>query len=447
MSRYLQKIIFYFLFSFRISDTFSQHNDTLGIQDTIPLSIEETWEKALIYSKKIQLSRLESDISEVEIKEAQYEKLPELNLAGNIEYATNLQVYENGLLDKPTQHEVIHLLYRLGADAYLNIYNGNKINLTINKQQLLHEIAEEQKDLTISEIKLQASNYYMSLQRSIIYRELMIQDIKNQEKQLVEIQELLANGVVLKSDELRVQLKLSNQKMLLIKIENDIAIASQKLNILIGLPDNQRTNPIEHFNPYTLVLKTYEEYLEEALANSYQYHISEKTVALRKVQLQYVRANTRPKIGFYGDYFLANPQIFLYPYSPSNYTLGIFGIKASLPISQLYINKPKSKIALMNYEKEEIEHHHTEDEIRKQVYEAYLRFKESLIRIDVTKTNVEQATENARIISNNYFNQAALITDLLDANIQLIQSQFEYVSAQLEAQLKYYQLQHIIGNL
>ena len=101
----------------------------------------------------------------------------------------------------------------------------------------------------------------------------------------------------------------------------------------------------------------------------------------------------------------------------------------------------------MHYHKEELEHHHTEDEIRKKVYENFLRFKEALIRIDVTKVNVEQATENARIVDNNYFNQTSLVTDLLDANIQLIQSQFEYESAKLQAQLTYYHLQHIIGIL
>ena len=54
----------------------------------------------------------------------------------------------------------------------------------------------------------------------------MIKDIANQEKQLLEIKALYKNGVILKSDVLRVELKLSNQKMMLIKIKNDIAIAN-----------------------------------------------------------------------------------------------------------------------------------------------------------------------------------------------------------------------------
>ena len=82
-----------------------------------------------------------------------------------------------------------------------------------------------------------------------------------------------------------------------------------------------------------------------------------------------------------GEFYLANPQIFLYPYSPSNYTLGIFGVRASIPLSELFINKPKVSVAKLNLEKEELEHHHTDDKIREQVYENYLRFKDQSYKL------------------------------------------------------------------
>jgi outer membrane protein TolC len=429
----------------KITSLFPQ--DSLIQSDALPLSMEDTWHKASEHSKKIELRHFEEEVSKEEIREAQFERLPEVTIKGHIEYASNLAMYTKGLFEKPEQHEVIHMLYRIGTDIYINIYNGNKLNLTIDKRKFLHEIAEEQKNYTASEIKLQASTYYLHLQRSIIFKELMIKDIANQEKQLVEIRQLLKNGVVLKSDELRVELKLSNQKMMLVQIENDIAIANQKLNILIGLSDNQIILPTEKIKPQTIPLNSYEEYLKEAMEKSYEYHISEKRTEISKIQLQYTRANVRPKVGFYGDLFLANPQIFLFPYSPSNYTLGIFGIKASLPISEFYMNKPKTKIAILELEKEELEHHDTDDKIRQQVYESYLRFKEALINIDVARVNVEQAEENARIIKHNYFNQTVLITDLLDADILVIQTKLEFISSEIEAQKRYYQLQNIIGNL
>lgn len=149
----------------------------------------------------------------------------------------------------------------------------------------------------------------------------------------------------------------------------------------------------------------------------------------------------------YGDFYYANPQIFLYPYNPYWYSLGVTGLKASFPISSLYHNIHKVRAAKLELEKEEEAHKDTEDKVRQQVKEAFLRYKEAIIQIGVSEVNVAQAQENARIIRHTYFNQASLITDLLDADIQVLQTQFELASAKIAAQNKFYLLQHITGVL
>ena len=154
-----------------------------------------------------------------------------------------------------------------------------------------------------------------------------------------------------------------------------------------------------------------------------------------------------PKVGMYGEFYYANPQIFLFPYNPAWYSLGVTGIKVSLPVSALYHNTHKVKAAKLELEKEEVLHHDTEDKVRQQVWEAYLRYKESLVQIQVATDNVAQADENARIIKNNYFKQTALITDLLDADVQLLRTRFELAAARIMAQDKFYLLQNTIGVL
>ena len=445
MARSLRKSLFFSLLLFSIP-IFSQ-NPIQNPGPELPLSMEQLFDKALQNSREIHLSSLEAKASKEEISESKRERFPEIALKGNYEYATNIPVYEDGLFSKPTQHEVIHLLYKVSTEYYFNVYNGNKLNLKISQKEIGSEVAEIQKNLTISEVKLQASIYYLNLQRSRIFKDLIVTDIANQEKQLKEIKSLFEHGTILKSDVLRIELKLSNQKMMLVRIENDIAIANQKLNIILGLPDHQLVNPFEEINPNKVDLQDYEAYLKMAENNAYEYHISEKLVELRKIDLKKVKANVKPKVGLYGEFYLANPQIFLYPYSPSNYTLGIFGVRASLPLSELFINKPKERIAKINLEREEVEHHHVDDKMRQQVFEKFQRFKESLIQIEVAQSDISQSTENARIVKQNYINQSALITNLLDADVQSLQSKFNYASAKIEAQIHYYQLQNVLGTL
>ncbi len=347
---------------------------------------------------------------------------------------------------KPAQHEVIHTLYRLGADFYLNIYNGNKLNLKIKENQTLQKVKEIKKEQAVSDIHYKTATLYLELQKTLIFRDLIKQDIKDQEVQLKEIKSLYKNGVVLKSDVLRIELELSKRKMTLVTIENDILIAMQKLNIILGVPDEQIVIPEAPSSQWD-VNTTYAEYLKLALDHSFDYHVSEQNTELSKIKLKQVKANVSPKIGMYGEFYYANPQIFLYPYNPYWYSLGIVGLKASFSISSLYHNTNKVKAAKLEFEKEEEAHKDTEDKVRQQVKEAYLRYREALEQIKVAETNVTQAKENARIIKNTYFNQTSLITELLDADIQLLQTKFELEAAKIMAQNNYYLLQNITGVL
>jgi outer membrane protein TolC len=414
--------------------------------DTIRISLKDAWQRAEENSRHIKIKIINVDIAEAEVKDTKRERLPEIQIKGSAEQASNIPIYENGIFSKPTQHEVIHTLYRVGTDFYLNIYNGNKLNLKIKENQTLQKIRNIQKDQSISDIHYKTASLYLELQKTLIFRDLIQKDIEDQKTQLKEIQSLYRNGVVLKSDVLRIELELSKRKMTLVTIENDILIATQKLNIILGVPDEQIVIPEAPFNQWN-ENTTYAEYLKLALEHSFDYHVSEQQTELSILKLKQVKANVRPKVGMYGEFYYANPQIFLYPYNPYWYSLGIVGVKASFSISSLYHNTEKVKAAELEFEKEEVAHKDTEDKVRQQVKEAYLRYQEALEQIKVAETNVVQAKENARIIKNTYFNQTSLITELLDADIQLLQTKFELEAAKIMAQNNYYLLQNITGVL
>ncbi|WP_119079514.1 TolC family protein [Chitinophaga alhagiae] len=415
-------------------------------EDTLHLTLQEAWQKAETHSRLVAIKKKAAAITAEEIKDVRMERYPELGLKGTAEKASNIPIYNNGLFSKPSQHEVIHTLYKVGADLYLNIYHGNKLNLKMEEDKTLHQISLIQKDQAVSDIRYKTAALYLDLQRSFIFKSLIIQDIADQEKQLKEIKAFHRNGTVLKSDVLRVELDLSRRNMALVTINNDILIITQQLNIILGEPDERVIFPTSA-NPPHNEHAPYEHYLAEALHHSFPYHISEKHTELSQLRIRQVKANVRPHLGIYGDFYYANPQIFLFPYNPYWYSLGVAGLKATFPLSAIYHNVHKLRAARLEFEKEEEIHKDTEDKVRQQVKAAYLRYREALVQIGVAEVNVTQAEENARIIKNTYFNQTSLITDLLDADIQVLQSRFELAAARITAQNRYYLLQNITGVL
>lgn len=433
-----------FLTGFNVAAQHSQHASTTA--DTLYLTLNDVWEKTNIQSKEVQMQIAESSIQKENVLDAKAERFPTLSVFASVDKATNMPIYSNGLGNKAEQHEVIHTLYNSGASMYFNLYNGNKQNLKIQEAKILDKRASISKLQKQSEMRYKAAQLFLELQKSMIFKEVIVNDIADQEKQLHEVQQFFKNGVILKSDVLRIELELSKRKMSLIQIENDILITNQQLSFYLGINESSIVIPkIE--NSEKVDLESYEDAVAIATANAFKQQISEQNTALTALGIKKVKANVRPTLGVTGNFTFANPQIFLYPYNDSWYTLGLIGLKASFPISSLYHNTHKLRKAKLEHEKEEIAHHHINDQIKQEVKEAYLRYQEALIEIDVNEKNKQFAKENARIIKNTYFNKTALVTDLLDADIQVLRTQFELEASKINAQNKYYLLQLAKGIL
>ena len=85
--------------------------------------------------------------------------------------------------------------------------------------------------------------------------------------------------------------------------------------------------------------------------------------------------------------------------------------------------------------------------IRTGVKAAYLKHQEALDKVKVLEHSLNQANENYRIVNKKYFNQLAILTDLLDANTVQLSAELQLEAARTNVIYTYYQLLNISGNL
>lgn len=412
------------------------------------LTLDEVWSLADSNSKRIQIQQVAVSTTEAGIKAARAERLPELEAGGVLAHIFPLPIFENGLFHTPTQFPVEPKYYKVAADAYLNLSNGGKTEREIKASKKENEIALAKMSLSKQEIHYAAALYFYDVYRNLSYKSLLLQDVKDLEQQLKEINHLYKNGTVLKSDVLRAELRLSRQKMMLTEIQNNQLIASQKLNLLIGAGDDDSLIPeVKDSLNDALVLKQMDQYLSEADVHSYQLDISKKESELQELKLKQLRSNVMPSLGLFAEYAYAYPQIQFYPYSLAPYGNGMAGLKLKIPIAAFYKNKHQVAMQQLRVHQSELADEEERDNIRQEVKTTYIKYRESLQRIDVATENIRQASESYRIVQNTYFNQLSLLTDLLDAETQLLQSRFELTTAKVNARIQYYQLQKAVGTL
>ncbi len=432
---------------FILSGTRSEGQNTA--EDTVHLTLNGAWERANTFSNEIQLKNIDNQIGLEDLKQAKSQWLPHVGASAHYGKLSNIPVFEDGILESPTFIPIHdHSTYEAGVEAEFNLYNGHKNHLAIKKAETKTELLQYIQSESVADIHYKVAELYLSIQRSTAFVKLIKQDVNRNKKRLEQIQQLYDNGVILKSDLLRAQLQLSQQETNLLKMTNNLNIAIQQLNIIMGYDDNHPLKPTDDIAMNLQELKqAYQNYIDIALSTSHYEKMAEAHVKLSELDEKNIKADKLPRISLFGEYSYSFPQIMLYPYADAPYAMGVGGIRISYNISSLYHDRHKENAASLTVDRQKLAKAQTEEKLRTQINTAYKRLNEDLTEIEVAALNIEQAKENDRIINETYFNQLALITDLLEADTQLLKAQFDLINSQISARLHYYQLLRLTGQL
>jgi outer membrane protein TolC len=113
----------------------------------------------------------------------------------------------------------------------------------------------------------------------------------------------------------------------------------------------------------------------------------------------------------------------------------------------LWKNKTKVQLAEIKVNQLQDNQDILNDNIRVQINQAYQTYLVSIKKIEVYQKSVIQATENYRITKNKYDNALATTTELLEADVALLQSKLSVTNAQADSFLAYNRLLNAAGLL
>jgi outer membrane protein TolC len=256
----------------------------------------------------------------------------------------------------------------------------------------------------------------------------------------------VANGQNLKSDLLRTEMQQSNFKVSVFQDNNNIKLISNYLDILIGLPADTLLKP----DLAGVVLPTKEIDLQKSLSEAYQNRVeikqSELGIKLSESSLRLTKSGFMPYVN---ANFILNSQ---YPAQWPNYADNILnywaaGVTLNWDISSFYNLKHRVSGNKLAIEKSNIALEASKDQIDIDVNRAYVKYVESMEIIPTFKKDVELSQSNYKIVKSRYDNDFALISDMVDAEIQLNASKISLINANLDLIIQYYALQFAMGKL
>ena len=386
-------------------------------------------------NRSVIIQQMNKQIANENLQKQKAVRLPDLQMNGDGYLSHKLPLTSPRKSDES-------FLYHFNVESEIDVYTGGRHTQAINRYKNERQLSEEKLKAVTEEIELQAYVLLYDIHRNIKYREFVQSSIRLREKEYERIDQLYKNGLVLKSDLLRSKLYITNLQKDEVAIKNSIDILSDKLCVLLGMDERFAVRPSLNNDLNYKIVESFDALFQYALMHSPELQMHHTNHEHEKIVLKEIRASRLPQLKFYGKYGVGSP------FSTLNYKHqlgGEIGAKVSIPLSAFYKTKHSVRAQQNRIKRQELILTDEEEKLKNALYELYTRYHESLINIDRALEKINLSKESTRILNNSYFNQQALLIDVLESETQSMEASFEWVEAVVDSQKYYWALKKLCG--
>lgn len=409
------------------------------------LTMQQAIDMSLQNSKNLQLSGAKIDEATAVLQEANDSRLPDFKISGSY---LRLNSPHFSLASKSdsggtggSSIKVNQALYGT-ATLSLPLYAGGRIRYGIESARFLQKAtmldAENDKEAIIFNTTKAFINLYKSFEAVVLVKE----NLQSSLSRDTNFSNLEKNGLLARNDLLKSQLQTSNIELSLLDAETNNKLAMVNMNLMIGLPENTELVLDSSFMNIQLDVKSFIDYENLALQNRKDIQALGFRKKASATAIKSARAEGFPTIGLTGGYIAA--------YVPNVVTITNalnIGVGVQYNLASLY--KKNTKLLQAKAKQAEVDANEgiLNDAIRVVINQDYQNYLLNQKKIDVYQKTFEQATENYRITKNKYDNSLVTLTDLLEADVALLQSKLNIRLGKADAVLAYNKLLQSSGSL
>lgn len=412
------------------------------------LSLKDAILRSRISNKAILASKTEEEAVAEDFNDAKASVLPSVGASGSYQRFTKLTLYTDGLFSsKSVPKRPGPDGADLGLSASLNLYSGGRSRSLLQEQAHKSSLAELSTRETSGGISLQVAAQYLDLIRLSAQEKLTLDQVKRAETRLKNINALYKNQKVTRSDVLRAEVMLSNVQLVLEQIRNDLKIAGDKLSILLDLSADTRIQAVDSLGADSLSVAEIGNLVTDAPSTSFSILKFAESQKVQQARIKGIRSGYYPSVSVYSAYGLSYPNTIFYPPVDQAYSIGFVGLKVQYNLSSIYQNKHKVSAAQKRLHQLQLQKEVVSDNALQEARSLGIKYQEASNRIQVIEKQIDQAAVNYKIVSSKYFNQLALLTDLLDADNLYQESRYSLIQAKAVRQLQVYRLKYSSGKL
>lgn len=339
-------------------------------------------------------------------------------------------------------------VFNAGITMTQPIYMGGKINTGYKMSKLGEQMAKTNVRLSESEVIYNTDQAYILCIRAKelggvarSYRDLLHELQKN-------VQAAVKHGMKTHNDEMKVQVKLNEVELNILRADNAYRLAQMNLAQVCGIPLTTQIE-VAADGIYTIEDLSADEVSEDGLANLSnrpEHELLADKTEMARLKIKMARSEFLPKLVFAASGNYTNGIKFMNKTLINEFS-GTFGIGLKVPIYHFGEGRNKIRSAKSSYTIAKLEEEDLNDKMQLEVMQARNMLVESISEINVTKRSVEQSDRNVKMSRQMYEVGTEPLSELLEAQAMWQQASASEVEARCHYLLNYTKFLKTIGEL
>ncbi len=411
------------------------------------LTPEECVRRAVDSSRALHGLRARTHALEAATREAEAARWPSLLLGGRYSRLSRLEGGEITLpggvsLSLPAPLED-NLAFSLALQQ--PVFNGLRIRSSIRQARNLERAAWRDYLEQEQELGLQALGAFWGLVRAREAARVIGENIGLVQQHLKEVENLFARGLVTYNEVLRARMQLSDIRLRRLEAENASTLALARLDLLIGGSPADPLEPVYSFPHEERAPGSLQPRLDRAQRQRAQLAAARERVGSARAGVDVARAGWYPGVSVTGgwQYALPNPRQF--PQSDRFTPSWDIGVAASVDVGRWPAVARRVEQAEAAVVQAEDALAQLADAVTLEVIQAQLGLERGREQINSARQLVSQAQENHKIVQQKFQNGLALSSELLEAELALLEANLRLSQAKIDYELGWAALERAAG--
>jgi outer membrane protein len=270
-----------------------------------------------------------------------------------------------------------------------------------------------------------------------VYQTLQTQDYVRQnvvrlESYQSDTRRLVDAGLATRNDLLRIEVQLNTARLGRIDAENDVQLATMNLNNLIGKPLESEWQFTSHPDTSYAVAGDTGSLRDSVFSLRPDMEALSARIEASKASVSSARGGYWPQLMFNGNYYYQRPNSRWQPTRDEFLSAWDVGIQLQFDVWNWGQTSAQVSQAQSVLRQNELLFDQLKENVRLDVRRSTLSLQRTNEKVGVARVTIDQAEENVRSLREKYQAGLSTSTELLDANVALLQAKTTYTGALVE---------------